>query len=157
MLYLSLGAPLAGILFVSFWFFRSFLKLRDVPGPLLAAWTNVPRFLGVLSNRAHDFHIQLHRRYGKLVRFGPNMVSISDPAEIPTVYGFSTVFQKVSDRWNDPKPGPGLYWSVLTQHSQISTMFCFFTLEESQYLQSSRHKMKACIECCASPLLPCIA
>ncbi|KAL8829343.1 MAG: hypothetical protein Q9191_002072 [Dirinaria sp. TL-2023a] len=94
MQYLSLGAPLAGILFVLFWVFRSFFKLRDVPGPFLASWTNFPRLWWVLSNRAHDIHIQLHRQHGKLVRFGPNMVSISDPAEIPTVYGFSAVFQK---------------------------------------------------------------
>lgn len=96
MQYLSLGAPFFAILLALLWAVRSYLTLRHVPGPFWAAWTNLPRLSWVLSNRAHDIHIQLHRQYGKLVRFGPNMVSVSDPAEIPTIYGFSPIFEKVS-------------------------------------------------------------
>lgn len=70
--------------------------LRHVPGPLLASITNIPRVLWVLSNRAHDIHISLHERYGKLVRFGPNMVSVGDATEISKIYGFGRRFVKVS-------------------------------------------------------------
>src|SRR4030088_528640 len=71
------------------WFLRSYLRLRHVPGPFLASLTNIPRLSWVLSNRAHDIHIALHKKYGPLVRFGPNMVSVQDPAEISTIYGIN--------------------------------------------------------------------
>src|SRR2546429_8194413 len=77
------------------WSLRSYARLRHVPGPFLASLTNIPRMSWVLSGRAHDVHISLHRKYGKLVRFGPNMVSVGDPAEIPNIYGFSGKFAKV--------------------------------------------------------------
>lgn len=95
--YLSLVPPLFAVFSILWWSFRSYFRLRHVPGPFIAAWTNLPRLSWVLSNRAHDIHIQLHRQYGKMVRFGPNMVSISNPAEIPAIYGFNPVFQKVSE------------------------------------------------------------
>lgn len=78
------------------WFLRSYLRLRHVPGQFLASLTNIPRLLWVLSNRAHDIHIALHKKYGPLVRFGPNMVSIQDPAEISNIYGISNKFAKVN-------------------------------------------------------------
>jgi len=108
MQYLSLGAPLLAIFSILLWSLRSYQGLRHVPGPFIAAWTNLPRLSWVLSNRAHDIHIQLHRQYGKLVRFGPNMVSISDPAEIPTIHGFSPGFQKVRELPCLSKLGNGL-------------------------------------------------
>ena len=95
--YLGLAAPLFAAFSFLLWSFYSYFRLRDVPGPSIAAWTNLPRLSWVLSNRAHEIHIQLHRQYGKIVRFGPNMVSISDPAEISTIYGFNPNFQKVWD------------------------------------------------------------
>ena len=80
---------------VSLWFLQSYVRLRHVPGPLLASLTNLPRASWVVSNRAHDIHIALHRKYGKLVRFGPNMISVADPAEIANIYGFTGKFRKV--------------------------------------------------------------
>ena len=73
----------------------SYLRLRQVPGPFLAAWTNFPRVSWVLSKRAHEIHIGLHEKYGDLVRFGPNMVSVADPREIPTIYPMRPGFVKV--------------------------------------------------------------
>ena len=86
--YVVLGIFL-GVLAIGKW------SLRHVPGPLLASITNIPRVLWVLSNRAHDIHISLHERYGKLVRFGPNMVSVGDATEISKIYGFGGRFVKV--------------------------------------------------------------
>lgn len=65
---------------------RSYWRLKHIPGPFLAGFSNLPRVSWVLSKRAHKIHIGLHEKYGDLVRFGPNMVSVSDPAEIPTIY-----------------------------------------------------------------------
>ena len=91
-----LFTPILSLVFIlSLLSLHSYLLLRGIPGPLLAAFSNLPRVSWVLSGRAHDIHIHLHRQYGKLVRFGPNMVSVGDPAEIQTLYSFTGKFTKV--------------------------------------------------------------
>lgn len=87
--------PVLGLLVLVLWSLNSYILLRQIPGPLLAAFSNLPRVSWVLSNQAHDMHINLHQKYGKLVRFGPNMVSVGDPAEIPNLYSFTRKFTKV--------------------------------------------------------------
>lgn len=82
------------LLSICLWSIYSYLRLRRFPGPFWASLTNVPRLLWVLAGDAHDTHIALHRKYGRLVRTGPNMVSVSDPAEIPNIYGFNGEFKK---------------------------------------------------------------
>jgi hypothetical protein len=77
-------------------------KLSNVPGPFLASISNIPRLCWVWGRRAHEIHIELHRKYGKLVRFGPNMVSIDDPVEIPKIYGFTGNYKKVCSTCGSP-------------------------------------------------------
>ncbi|KAF2135595.1 uncharacterized protein K452DRAFT_293104 [Aplosporella prunicola CBS 121167] len=92
-----------------------YLKLRHVPGPFFAAFSNLPRVSWVLSKRAHNKHIELHEKYGDLVRFGPNMVSCSDPTQIPTIYplkgrGFvKSQFYKVLLPYSKGKSLPSLF------------------------------------------------
>ncbi|KAL8876511.1 MAG: hypothetical protein Q9192_008845, partial [Flavoplaca navasiana] len=74
------------ILSFIFWNLKSYLRLRHIPGPFLASLTNLPRLSWVYSNRAGEIHTTLHRRYGPIVRCGPNMVSVADPAQINTIY-----------------------------------------------------------------------
>lgn len=38
---------------------------------------------------------KLHDKYGKIVRVGPNHVSVSDSAEIPKIYGVGSKYLKV--------------------------------------------------------------
>ena len=45
---------------------------------------------------AHDFYRMLHRKYGTVVRTAPNVVSVSDPKAIATMYAIGTKFYKVS-------------------------------------------------------------
>ncbi|CAJ2505230.1 Uu.00g126240.m01.CDS01 [Anthostomella pinea] len=96
------------------WHSKTYWSLSHIPGPFLARLTNLPRLLWVLSNRAHDIHVNLHRRYGNIVRFGPNMVSVSDPAEIANIYRYSKPWPK-SDFYHallmkpDGKPIPGIF------------------------------------------------
>lgn len=80
---------------IVWWFLRDYLRLRHIPGPFLTSFTNLPRLYWVWSNRAHEKHIELHKRYGKIVRLGPNMVSVADAKEIPQIYDFSGKFTKV--------------------------------------------------------------
>ena len=74
---------------------RSYRRLSHIPGPFFAAVTNVQRMLWVKSNRAHVIHLNLHRKYGPIVRFGPNMISVADLKEIGTIYSFKKPWPKV--------------------------------------------------------------
>ena len=76
----------------------TYVKLQTVPGPFLAALSDLPRLYWTWTRKPFEKHIDLHKRYGKLVRLGPNMVSVGDPAEISTIYGFNYNYQKVKRR-----------------------------------------------------------
>ena len=65
------------------------VKLRSAPGPLLSSVSDLPRLYWTLTKKQFNTHIDLHKKYGKLVRLGPNMVSVADPAAIPIIYGFT--------------------------------------------------------------------
>ncbi|MCJ1468060.1 hypothetical protein MMC07_006686 [Pseudocyphellaria aurata] len=80
--------------FLAFNIFRSFWRLKSIPGPFWAGLTNLSRVQWVRSRRAHEIHMNLHDQYGDCVRFGPNMVSIADPEAIPTVYPMRPGFVK---------------------------------------------------------------
>ena len=82
------------VLMVVFHMFRSYMRLRHVPGPRLAALTNLVRRSWVTTGDAHQIHTDLHRQYGTVVRFGPNAVMVSQPKAIDNIYGFKTRFQK---------------------------------------------------------------
>lgn len=58
----------------------AYAQLRHVPGRFLASCTNLVRLRWVWSRRAHEIHIELHENHGPLVRIGPNVVSVADPA-----------------------------------------------------------------------------
>lgn len=74
--------------------FHSYMRLRHIPGPRLAALTNFVRRSWVTTGDAHQIHTDLHRQYGTVVRFGPNAIMVSQPKAIDKIYGFKTRFQK---------------------------------------------------------------
>jgi hypothetical protein len=70
--------------------------LRQLPGPRLAAYSRLWNLLTASSGNAHQIFRSLHEKYGKIVRTGPNHVSIADPALIPVLYGTNNKYLKVS-------------------------------------------------------------
>lgn len=68
--------------------------LRNIPGPFLASISNLDRIWSCLRGQQMNYHLQLHSKYGPLVRVGPNHVSFADGSLIPTVYGINTRFWK---------------------------------------------------------------
>ncbi|KAJ9642832.1 hypothetical protein H2199_004353 [Coniosporium tulheliwenetii] len=70
--------------------------LRDIPGPTIAAYTKLWRLYDVRRGQAHRTAIELHRKYGPLVRIGPNHVSVADSKEIANIYGLKTGFTKLA-------------------------------------------------------------
>ena len=75
--------------------------LRKYPGPFLGSVTNWWRFFDVLARRPDITQLALHRRYGDIVRLGPNTLSFGSPAALRDIYGLKKGFVKVSDTYFD--------------------------------------------------------
>ncbi|KAM6538141.1 hypothetical protein FALCPG4_000026 [Fusarium falciforme] len=69
-------------------------RLRHVPGPFLAGFTRLCKLNCVAHGQLEKVQMQLHARYGPVVRIGPNEVLISDPSATKTIYGHSSNFRK---------------------------------------------------------------
>lgn len=83
-------AAAAGLSYLS-WFIVPYLRdpfdyRRRFSGPPLAALTNLWLSHLALSGRRSEIIHELHRKYGKFVRIGPNHISIADPAALEAVY-----------------------------------------------------------------------
>ncbi|KAE8149811.1 cytochrome P450 [Aspergillus avenaceus] len=72
------------------------LRLFGIPGPWLAAYTRLWKLHSVWQGDHHHTAIDLHRKYGPLVRIGPRHVSVSDPKAIPIIYGINKGFTKTA-------------------------------------------------------------
>jgi hypothetical protein len=95
---LALVAPLFYIAFVLWTVYGS--NLRKLPGPFIARFTRMYLFSQSLKGNAHSLYLDLHRKHGKIVRIGPNIVSISDPEMIPIIYGISSKYNKVGPNFS---------------------------------------------------------
>ena len=73
---------------------RNYSRLSFIPGPKLAGFTDLWRYLhGKAGKCIADY--QLHRKYGsKLLRVGPNQISVSDATEVANIYGLTPIFNK---------------------------------------------------------------
>jgi hypothetical protein len=97
--------PWLGVLLVAgfliFYWIISTLKLAyrhdlsSLPGPKWARFTSFYRVYRLWSGEAPAVYLELHEKYGPIVRTGPNIVSIADPLAIPTIYGITSNFIKV--------------------------------------------------------------
>ncbi|KAI1129863.1 cytochrome P450 [Nemania abortiva] len=84
---------------------RSVLSpLRSVPGPFLARCGDLWYLWHVKRGHWEMRNIELHKKHGAIVRYGPNRYSISDPEALNTIYGHGTRFAKSSwyDAWVPP-------------------------------------------------------
>lgn len=70
--------------------------LNKYPGPFLASFTDWWRFWDVYGRRTEVTHQILHKKYGEVVRLGPNMLSFANPEALKTIYGLNKGFIKVS-------------------------------------------------------------
>ncbi|PLB51032.1 p450-domain-containing protein [Aspergillus steynii IBT 23096] len=69
-------------------------RLRDIPSPSVAGFTNF--WLVLQARKGHRFlsvH-EAHKQNGKLVRIAPRNISIADDAAIPLIYGHGNGFLK---------------------------------------------------------------
>lgn len=70
------------------------LSLLKVPGPKVAALTNLWLLYQARRGRRYKEVDDLHKKYGKVVRIQPNHVSIADDSAINLIYGHGNGFLK---------------------------------------------------------------
>ncbi|KAL4957002.1 hypothetical protein BDW69DRAFT_191947 [Aspergillus filifer] len=100
--------------------------LHLYPGPLLARFTNIWRFLDVRGRRPELTHIALHQKHGDIVRLGPNTLSFASPSAIKVMYGLNKGFTKVSH-----KAQSAFYPVQMTVSKAEPLLSLFSTLDES--------------------------
>lgn len=74
---------------------RYFTGLSHIPGPFLASVSNFWKIRAAWQEAMPQQNILLHKKHGPLVRIGPNMISVDDPAALPVIYGFKPIYLKV--------------------------------------------------------------
>ena len=72
--------------------------LWDLPGPALAKVSNLWRLIEAWKGHQELGLLELHRKHGKIVQVGPEVVSIADPDAIETIYGIKADLPKVIRR-----------------------------------------------------------
>jgi hypothetical protein len=85
-----------------------FHPLAHVPGPRLAAISNIWQARHVRDGRARELGKVLHRVYGPVVRVGPNEVWFNSAEAFREIYRTSAEPQpRFLDRWLTRPPGAG--------------------------------------------------
>lgn len=69
--------------------------LRSIPGPLSCRFTKIFVTHKIFKGESHVIYRDLHKKYGSVVRIGPNQVLINDPSAIPKLYAVDSNFIKV--------------------------------------------------------------
>ncbi|KAL1876477.1 hypothetical protein Daus18300_002721 [Diaporthe australafricana] len=68
--------------------------LRSVPGPFASRFNRLWYLQKVWTGELPQLNVDLHRKYGSVVRLAPNEYSLDDPAAVKTIYGLGTAFTK---------------------------------------------------------------
>ena len=69
--------------------------LSSIPGPFWAKFSDLWRLLDFWNCTQIQSHQTLHEKFGPAVRIGPNLVSLSDPELLKTVYSSRGDYVKV--------------------------------------------------------------
>lgn len=80
--------------------------LLTLPGPFWTRLTKLWYFNRVRSAHFETDNINLHQKYGPIVRISPDHYSIADPAAVKTIYGTGSKFTKSAwyEGWKHPSP-----------------------------------------------------
>ena len=69
--------------------------LRDVPGPLLARFTRLWYLRELYRGHYEKTNLEIHRKYGPIVRIAPGEYSVDDVQATKEIYGHGSKFVKV--------------------------------------------------------------
>ncbi|PVI00580.1 cytochrome P450 [Periconia macrospinosa] len=69
-------------------------KKQGIPGPFLARFSRLWYLHQIRKRTFHLSNIELHKKYGPVVRIAPNEFSIDDAEAVKIIYGHGTLFNK---------------------------------------------------------------
>ncbi|KAI0014620.1 benzoate 4-monooxygenase cytochrome P450 [Xylariomycetidae sp. FL0641] len=90
--HLTLLLACAAVAWVAWEYF--FSSLRSIPGPFAAKFTKLWRVNRTINGHIDIDLYELHQKHGAAVRIAPNVVSLSDPSLIKTVYTVRNAWKK---------------------------------------------------------------
>lgn len=94
--YLSKPGIYLPILVLTYLFYTRYLTgISHIPGPFIGSISNFWKISAAWNEEFPQRNIAAHRKYGPLVRVGPNMISVDDPAALNIIYGFKPIYLKV--------------------------------------------------------------
>ncbi|KAI1085585.1 cytochrome P450 [Whalleya microplaca] len=142
------------VLGVSLYFLANYIShllspLRGVPGPFWARLSDGWYFWRIWKGHFEEDNLQLHQKYGPIIRYGPNRYSFDDPEAAKIIYGHGSHFPKSS--WYSTWSNPG-QWSLFTdrsiaRHSQNRRLY------QSAYSMSALMSYEGFVDECASLFL----
>ncbi|VUC37777.1 unnamed protein product, partial [Clonostachys rosea] len=91
--------------------YETFSHLRRIPGPLAARLSRFWYLSRVSTGRFHFTSIDLHQKYGSIVRIAPRQYSLSDPSVVKQIYGIGHGFPK--SEWYHASSVPNAEWKDL--------------------------------------------
>ncbi|KAF2964007.1 hypothetical protein GQX73_g9563 [Xylaria multiplex] len=93
-----------------------FSPLRSIPGPFLSRFTDIWYLSRLVRFNFQIEHVELHRKYGPIVRLAPNRYSFADPEALKPIYGHGTDFRKSEwySAFNVPHPYSLERWSIFS-------------------------------------------
>lgn len=119
---LGLSYPGMAIIFVLALLVAQYYNgLSHIPGPRSAKFSNFWKIHAAWKGEMPKCNIALHRKYGPLVRMGPNMISVDDPAALSVIYSFKPIWKKVRLAFS------------------LSLLYKTLMLRSLHFTQSSRH------------------
>ncbi|KAL3292811.1 cytochrome P450 [Colletotrichum asianum] len=80
-----------GLIAREFWLWY---RLSHVPGPFWHAITGFSMTRAALNGSVHEYYMELHEKYGPLVRIGPNTVMFSDPDTLKRIAAARSKYTK---------------------------------------------------------------
>ncbi len=88
----------AGAILLLLYFIRNRYSrgLNTFDGPFLASVTDLWKLWYAYNSSQQQIYVDIHEKYGDVVRIGPNNLSFADPQAIHDIYGPKGASQKVS-------------------------------------------------------------
>lgn len=74
---------------------RYYRGLNKFDGPFLASFTNLWKLWYAFTGSQKQMYVDIHEKYGDIVRIGPNEISFADPKAVRDIYGPKGSSQKV--------------------------------------------------------------
>ncbi|RTE72146.1 hypothetical protein BHE90_013443 [Fusarium euwallaceae] len=123
--------------------------LRAIPGPFFSRFTDVWYLSRLYRGQFEHENLELHERYGSIVRLGPNRYSFSHPDALKAIYGPSAahLFPK-SPSYSPAAPPDPEKWTLFADED-IQRHAKHRRLYQSTYSMSSLVTYEAYVDECA--------